>query len=454
MKTMTTVALSLATLVAGTSAQAIDLTTCNGGPHARYVANYAGTWGETTRQNVGFSGIVDFASMVQGGTASWQLNDGNDGSYMTTYGGKSPDFIGYRFKLPTKNVTSLRWVNVRGFWDGGSFAAAPKVQYLTDPKGAWITIPDAELSWDQPYDIAYGAANAVYNITFNPPLAHVWGLRIIGDANPSPPETGDPDGFIGVGEFTVYGELDTGTIDFTRNMALGETGIANFLSGWSPATSALTDGLFDEFDSGATKSYGSRDSEDFIGVLFATKQLNVSAVGVGFQWYNDGGIFEDSCVHPLRIEYTKDGGMTWTAVTGLDTGRYRDEWTSIAVNIGWNPRTDWLFRFDEVDDIDGLRIIGTPAGRGGDTNGFVTGYEFEVFGVPTKAALIDFNNDNVIDIQDVQQFTDCFSGPKIPFAPTCKDYDLDTDGDIDQADFGIVQKCYSGSALYDPRCGD
>lgn len=54
------------------------------------------------------------------------------------------------------------------------------------------------------------------------------------------------------------------------------------------------------------------------------------------------------------VWYTLDGS-TWSPVSGLDKGRYTDEYRHIAVPIGWYPHTAWLFRFDELNGILGLR---------------------------------------------------------------------------------------------------
>jgi len=40
-----------------------------------------------------------------------------------------------------------------------------------------------------------------------------------------------------------------------------------------------------------------------------------------------------------------------------------------------------------------------------------------------------------------------------PSSPDCQQVDLDSDGDVDQSDFGIFQRCYSGDGQpADPNC--
>jgi len=60
---------------------------------------------------------------------------------------------------------------------------------------------------------------------------------------------------------------------------------------------------------------------------------------------------------------------------------------------------------------------------------------------PLDACAPDFNEDGVIDDEDVAFMADCRTGPAIPnTVPACMKADLDSDGDIDQDDFGIFQR--------------
>lgn len=458
MKTMTTVAFCLATLVAGTSAQAADLTTYPG-VEGRYTVNLGRNGGQTVFSTGYPSGLFDYANHVSGWTSTWTMNDGDPGTGWDTFGGRSPDFFGYRFKLRANTVTSLFFAN-RTYGDGGTFAAAPDVQYLTGPQGEWVSIPAANITWDTPYNNTYDAGTHPYNLTFSPVLQNVWGIRLIGDPMPGADDTGlaggfglPGSGFVGVGELTVYGELDLDEIDLHRNLALNKTPYMSHFSPWSGPPEKLTDGDL----TGAVDTYGAR-GDDALGVLWDQPQYQVRALGVMLNQYSDGGVFSDACTYPFRIEYTTDGS-TWMEVTGLDKGRYTDEWTSIA-RWYFNPQVAWLFTFDELNGITGLRIIGKGTPRGSDTDGFVGAFEIEVFGKPLISQACDLDNDGDVDGLDLSLFMNasetvfCVSGPTIPADPACLARDLDDDGDVDQVDFGIFQKCYSGSGIpYDPFCG-
>ncbi|HOW72592.1 MAG TPA: right-handed parallel beta-helix repeat-containing protein [Phycisphaerae bacterium] len=81
-------------------------------------------------------------------------------------------------------------------------------------------------------------------------------------------------------------------------------------------------------------------------------------------------------------------------------------------------------------------------------------YEFET------PPLFDFNTDGDVDTEDLLVFESCLTGPSIPYpttpgggAPFCLAADADADLDIDQSDFGIFQRCYSGTGKpADPNC--
>jgi hypothetical protein len=60
-----------------------------------------------------------------------------------------------------------------------------------------------------------------------------------------------------------------------------------------------------------------------------------------------------------------------------------------------------------------------------------------------------------VDALDYAILDACTSGPGIPNAADCGNADLDLDGDVDQSDFGIFQRCYSGESISpDPSCAN
>jgi hypothetical protein len=81
----------------------------------------------------------------------------------------------------------------------------------------------------------------------------------------------------------------------------------------------------------------------------------------------------------------------------------------------------------------------------------------------------DFNHNCYVDADDRDMFLPCITGPSIPYAANgvpagCTlgfdaggylDGDFDQDGDLDQTDFGVFQRCYRGLGVAaDPSCTD
>ncbi len=64
----------------------------------------------------------------------------------------------------------------------------------------------------------------------------------------------------------------------------------------------------------------------------------------------------------------------------------------------------------------------------------------------TSTVAADFDQDCDVDLADLAHLVDeCMAGPKeTPLGPNCQSADLDGDSDVDQADFGLFQRCYSG----------
>lgn len=115
----------------------------------------------------------------------------------------------------------------------------------------------------------------------------------------------------------------------------------------------------------------------------------------------------------------------------------------------------------------GVAAVGSPhAVTVRAQNGFGSDDESWILTVLTAAA--DFNQDGYVDSIDLVRLQPCTTGPAIPydplqlfdgciFIPDADDRispDLDRDGDVDQEDFGIFQRCYSGTTLPDLNCAN
>ena len=68
----------------------------------------------------------------------------------------------------------------------------------------------------------------------------------------------------------------------------------------------------------------------------------------------------------------------------------------------------------------------------------------------------DFDLDGDVDMADFGHLQRCFSGPDVPQGePSCLDARLDGDPDVDQDDFAIFQRCLTGPNVpADPFCAD
>jgi lysophospholipase L1-like esterase len=64
----------------------------------------------------------------------------------------------------------------------------------------------------------------------------------------------------------------------------------------------------------------------------------------------------------------------------------------------------------------------------------------------------DYDRDCDIDAGDLEHFRDCASGPELPLAPGCEEWDAERDNDVDQSDFGRLQCCFSGGGPIDRDC--
>lgn len=373
----------------------VDLTQPNG-LQSKYVVGLGRAFSDTVIPGKAPMGVVEISLGRGNGGPWWQLNDGvTDASQNVNSFAASnlngEDFLGYEFKAPIQDISQIQWTN-RAFVDGGTFNAEPRVEILNAPVaegGVWTPIG---VSFNTPYNTGLGT-NQIrsYIITPNDPsLTNVWGVRIIGAPNASLAPGPDPDGFIASTELNIQGGFGL-PVRFDNNLALqsnGGTAIINHAQTGNPG--AINDGnLFTReqtFGAGSTP-------EDFVGITWQTPQFEVGAVGVTFKRFVDGGLFDPN--NPPRIEYTTDG-MTWETATGLDMMRYL-EIAPHLINFGnpggtsFPPEQSFLFTFDQLQGITGIRMIGAPEGSV-DGNGFIGVFEFEVFqtDVPEPTTLLLF----------------------------------------------------------------
>lgn len=146
---------------------------------------------------------------------------------------------------------------------------------------------------------------------------------------------------------------------------------------------------------------------------------------------------------------------------------------SAIVDLGafeWTPDAATHADIDGDTDVDAadfellLAAFGHRAGDAAynraadlDLDGAVTFLDYQAWlrgyrtflGSPEAAAplevLGDFQRDGRVDTIDLDHLAGCRTAPAVPQrSPDCSDADLDRDGDVDQSDYGLLQRCFSG----------
>ena len=147
-----------------------------------------------------------------------------------------------------------------------------------------------------------------------------------------------------------------------------------------------------------------------------------------------------------QVSLTADLG--WTAGSGAirhvvyfgtaGPGAFQGGQTNATFDPGpLQPNTTYYWRIDEVGD-EGARM--------GEAWSFTTA-SGDVPG--------DFDGDQDVDQADFGYFQMCFSGAGNPCTPDCQEARLDADEDVDADDFSIFQACMSGPNVPgDPGCAD
>jgi hypothetical protein len=76
-------------------------------------------------------------------------------------------------------------------------------------------------------------------------------------------------------------------------------------------------------------------------------------------------------------------------------------------------------------------------------------------GCPLAVVAADFDRDGDVDLADFGHLQACFSGSEPQLDPDCLDARLDADRDVNQADLSLFLGCVSGSYVpADPNCAD
>jgi hypothetical protein len=366
-------------------AAAVDLTSNNADGAgdmtvARYMVNLGIPNGDSVSDYTAESGLYDY-SRSRGNQSGWYVlnNDILDDVAVTYWDcgqwsstcTPSPDFFGYKFKYPA-TVTRVTYSDYC-FCDGGTFSGTPSLQYLSSPGGSWTTVG---ATWNTPYDSSFSCGRRnTYTITPDSPINGALGLRLYGATTPS--GAMDQSGWASATELKVEGEADFGiNISFFNNLAVGSTPVCSNGAWQSGDGSELLDGNFE--NSAEVWDAGSPSGEKYVGVTWDAPRNNVTALGFGMTFNTDGGWYTDTLADPLKVQYTLDGS-TWLDVSGLNKGRYTADYAAAAA-LSSTYKGSWLFSFDTLNGIRGLRLSGVPGGSALGGYGYVSLREFQVFG--------------------------------------------------------------------------
>lgn len=127
-------------------------------------------------------------------------------------------------------------------------------------------------------------------------------------------------------------------------------------------------------------------------------------------------------------------GMAWDARAWFDITAVAQAWQGGDANYGLNIKPG---------GTDGWKIhcTGSP----------MTDLRPQlVLIVPSKRADLDLDGD--VDLADFLLLQECGSGPAVPYVAGCEIADFDSDLDVDQNDFAVYQTCYSGTQAAAPEC--
>lgn len=142
------------------------------------------------------------------------------------------------------------------------------------------------------------------------------------------------------------------------------------------------------------------------------------------------------------LDYTVTDNATWLSVdpaSGFSTG----EWDNL--DVIYNVGSLGIGSYSATITITGINATNTPQ---------TVAVNLTVN--PPLYAPADFDQDSDVDGADFGVLQACFTGPGIQIThPACLDADLDGDGDADQEDYEVFKGCLTGSNIpAEPLCAD
>lgn len=148
-------------------------------------------------------------------------------------------------------------------------------------------------------------------------------------------------------------------------------------------------------------------------------------------------------------------GRIWLVDDNIDqVWSFNPDDTELAVleaefDLPGEPLVDYNINFHDPSltfSPDGQRLVITDTGR---DSFLADGWIWILDVTPPPASFPDFNADECVDGTDLLEFANCVLGPRIPVTTPalCVTADFDKDGDVDQDDFAVMQRCFSGTGI-------
>ena len=253
------------------------------------------------------------------------------------------------------------------------------------------------------------------------------------------------------------------------NPGLGTHSVSGGLYGYGAAGSAcfeviesppLTGSFLVDFDHfpGTDIQLGSVEGLSPYGLHFRTI-AGSSPPSLGI-WEGNQFLSHGTCTYPTGFNIVADFDMPVYGLTaGIDScvgcevtviARAADGTELDRATATSAPSTAY-FNFAGSVSVQSTQPIASAEWWPSHTNAGVSVDNLYLFGSPVRA---DFNADGFVDQADLDHFQVCHSGPGVQPASACLDARLDDDQDVDQSDFGLLQRCLSGDLPLDLHCAD
>ncbi len=263
------------------------------------------------------------------------------------------------------------------------------------------------------------------------------------------------------GIYTFYTNSDDGSrlyiggADFSPRHALPVASVAPgqsvtfSLNVTAPAAAGRYDLHYDMVHDGVTWFRAANNIEGRKEIIVAANVNDVDTDGDALSdvweeasgslyWHpDDARFFQAGNPSPTHgaVNVARDADLSWTAAPSVTSHRVHFGQASLPPLVAeqsaatWDPGPlawgqTYYWRIDEVS------ALGTATGQT---------WTFTIRPLPG-----DFDLDGDVDQADFGHLQTCFSGPVQSYAPGCDDADLDFDGDVDLSDFQQFAACLSG----------